>query len=158
MRNLSRSVLAMTVVALLAIPAVAGDHGKCDSSTQDCLDYMAKHYKEKGWVGIEGEKVGDAGFFKITAVVEDSPAEVAGLEVGDVLVAINGLEFGTGEKSAWKEIKAEMKPGHQIEYTVKRMGHAKQIPVTLGDVPEAVMAQWVGQHMMEHTVVEVAQK
>lgn len=158
MRYVSRTILALTILALVAIPAVAGEKGKCDSSTQDCLDYMAKHYKDKGWVGIEGEKVGDAGYFKITKVVEDSPAEAAGLEVGDVMIAINGLRFGTEDKAKWKAIKAEMKPGSEIEYTVKRMGHEEQVAVTLGEVPETVMAQWIGEHMMDHAVVEVAQK
>jgi hypothetical protein len=51
-----------------------------------------------------------------------------------------------------------MVPGNEVTYTVLRHGKEKELAVMLGKVPEEVLAQWVGGHMLEHAVVEVAEK
>jgi S1-C subfamily serine protease len=148
-------VLILALAVLIAGPLMAGGKHKCEASTQECLDKMAVKYKSHGWVGIEGDKK-DGGHFVIKKVIDGSPAEAAGLQKGDVLVAMNGVKFADENKDKLKKIKHDLAPGKTLEYTVKRNGKAKVVAVKLGEVPDEVLAQWVGKHMLEHSAVKVA--
>jgi C-terminal processing protease CtpA/Prc len=135
-------VLGLTVAA----PLVAGDQPRCKASTQDCLNYMTSHLKSRGWVGIEY----DEEYHKVLRVIEGSPAEQAGFRKGDVIVAISGVDVTEDNSDELKKIQYEqMKPGNQMTYTVARAGMRKNLTVTLAAVPEDVMAQWIGRHMLE---------
>jgi S1-C subfamily serine protease len=149
-------LVALLAVALVS-PAIAGKGHKCDASTQDCLNKIAASMKHKGWVGIEYDKEkGDTPI--VTKVVADSPAQKAGLQKGDVLLAVNGVKYGDDDKAKWTKVKKAWKPGSTITYTVKRGSKSKELNVTLGTVPEDVMYAWLGEHMLQHATVEVAQK
>ena len=80
-------LVAAALVATLVTPVLAGEGHKCTASTQDCLNHMAQEFKNRGWLGIEGEK-SDTGF-EITEIIANSPAEESGLRVGDILTAMN---------------------------------------------------------------------
>jgi len=85
-RHLWLLILVIAVIAVL--PAFAGgDHGKCKYSTQDCLDHMAIKMKSSGWVGVELDTEVAEGY-AVTKVFPGSPAEAAGIQAGDVLVAL----------------------------------------------------------------------
>jgi len=146
-----RTVVAICLVALVALPLMAGDGKKCSHSTQECLDLMATKMKDRGWVGIEYEPDD----MKVTKVVGKSPAEAAGFKAGDVMVAVNGIAFG--DENSAKLKKLGWKAGDELTYTVKRGGATKDLKVELGSLPESVLAQWVGSHMVkDHTSVKVA--
>lgn len=146
----SFSLLALALLLAFAGVAFAGHgHEKCTDDTQACLNKLAAKIQEKGWLGVELEK-NDYGYYKITEVVADSPAEAAGLRAGDVLVALNGIVLAEDNKDELKAAKRALGPGKSATYTVKRSGGKQQIAVTLGHVPALVMAEWIGQHMIEH--------
>jgi hypothetical protein len=54
-------------------------------------------------------------------------------------------------------MKSKMAPGKTITYTISRRGKEKQVDVTLASIPDAVMAKWVGSHMLQHASVTIAQ-
>ncbi len=55
--------------------------------------------------------------------------------------------------------KKAMSPGKQVTYTVQRAGADRKITATLAAVPQDVLAQWIGNHMMEHASDQaIAQK
>jgi C-terminal processing protease CtpA/Prc len=146
-----RTFVALCLVALVAVPLMAGDGKKCSHSTQECLDYMAKKMADRGWVGIEYDEEKMA----VSKVIAESPAEAAGFKKGDVMVAINGIAM-KDENSA-KLKKVSWQPGDQVTYTVVRSGTKKDLNVTLGKLPETVLAQWVGNHMVkDHVSTQVA--
>jgi S1-C subfamily serine protease len=148
----------VAVVALVAVPAFAGEGHKCTASTQECLNKMAAKLKNKGWVGIELDKNKDTGTLTVTRVVPGSPAEQAGFRQGDMLLALNGVDMYSSDKKALHGAKKAFKPGAQVTYTVERAGSKRDLDVTLGTVPDDVLAQWVGGHMLEHAdVAEIAQ-
>jgi C-terminal processing protease CtpA/Prc len=157
MRNTNLRIAIAACAAVLALAtAVAGEGDKkCTGTTQDCLDYMAANLKERGWVGVEMDAA-EHGYHAVARVVEDSPAERAGMQVGDVLIAINGIDLAEADKATWHGLQAEMKPGKTIRYTVERKGREINVAVELGRVPDAVLAQWVGNHMLEHATVALA--
>jgi len=154
-----RWVWVLILAVALAAPALAGEKKHdCTASTQDCLNKMVTKFKEKGWVGIEYDKADKGDQQTIQKVVPGSPAEQAGLREGDVLLAINGVRFGDEDKEKWAKVKKAWGPGQTITYTVARDGKKSEVAVTLGHVPEEVMAQWIGEHMLQHATIAVAQK
>lgn len=156
MKTFTKLVAVVAIAGLVGVPALAGEKdGGCGHGTQDCLNYMAKNFAKKGWLGIEGERQ-EGGYFKISKVVDNSPAQEAGLKSGDVIVAYNGHEIGSIDESTWKELEKEMLPGKAVNYTVKRGGSKKDVTATLASMPDNVVAQWVGRHMLEHAAVDVA--
>jgi serine protease Do len=70
----------------------------------------------------------------VTAVLPDSPAEAAGLQPGDVIVAWNGKPVADprvlGLAVAWSKI------GEKAKATVKRNGKDLSVTVTVGQRPE----------------------
>ena len=95
-------VLALALA--VAIPAVAGDdHEKCTADTQTCLNMMVSKLKERGWVGINMDE--EDGKLTVLSVENDSPAAEAGMREGDVLVAMNGIEFSDANQEKLYEAK-----------------------------------------------------
>ena len=148
-----RSLLLVAAALAIAGPSMAGE--KCTASTQECLDYMATQMKDSGWVGIELDN-SDHGMV-VTKVVPNSPAEASGMQSGDVLFAMYGIEFSEANQEQLKEARKEWKPGQAVEYTIKRDGVDKKINLTLATMPADVLAQWIGRHMMEHATIDTAE-
>ncbi len=157
MSNYCRSLCVIALALTFAIPAVAlaGPGERCSSSTQECLDYMAAHFQNRGWVGIEIDS-DEEGRRTVTRVVEDSPAQAAGFQVGDVLLGFNGVRFGEGDEEAIRQAKARMHVGAEVTYLVERRDSDVELSATLAAVPDHVLAGWVGHHMLEHATVAVA--
>jgi predicted metalloprotease with PDZ domain len=142
------AILALLLPLVLAPAAFAGGDHRCDKSTDECLTALSKKIQSKGWVGIETEKVAE-GQYKITEVVAGGPAAAAGLRAGDVLVGLNGVRFASGDKESIKAAKKSLAVGVTAQYMIERRGKAQQVAVTLGEVPREVMAQWIGEHMLD---------
>lgn len=137
-------------IVLFAVASSAGAGEKCTASTQDCLNKMTQNLQNRGWVGIEMDNEGGAYTMVVTKVIEGSPAEAAGFKPGDVLVAVNGIAFSDENEKQLKDAQYAMVPGADFTYTVARRGSNVDLDVELGHIPDAVMAQWVGGHMMDH--------
>jgi serine protease Do len=69
----------------------------------------------------------------IQSVTAGGPAEDAGLEQGDVIVAVNGVTIGTG--GALQEQIAILDQGDQVTVGVFRDGRARDVKVRLGAAP-----------------------
>jgi C-terminal processing protease CtpA/Prc len=148
------------VLATLALtgPVLAGD-SKCTHNTQECLDYMATQMKDSGWVGVELEGSDDKyGPMTLTKVVEGSPAAEAGLQKGDVLVAIGGIPLGDGNQEKLTQARASRKPGDSVTWSITRGEQPLEVGIKLGAMPADILARYIGQHMLEHASTEVASK
>lgn len=137
-----------TMALAIAAPALAGSGAKCTENAQACLNHWAKS-KDKPWAGLSYDMAAN-GATSIKSISPGSPAASAGFEVGDVLVAINGVKWTDME--AMKKAKSEWKIGQTISYTVSRAGAEKQLAVTLAQMPTEVFASVVGSHMLENHV------
>ena len=79
------------------------------------------------------------------------------ISIGDVLLALNGADLYAEDKTAIKKVKEGLAVGSRVQYTVERAGAKAQVAATLAPVPEAVLAQWIGEHMLDqHSHVRVA--
>ena len=71
----------------------------------------------------------------VYSIAEGSGAESAGLQVGDLIVKVDGEVVNTSAKL--NEIRDRKKPGESITFTVIRNGELQDIKVVLGeDIPE----------------------
>jgi C-terminal processing protease CtpA/Prc len=104
----------MLVAAFFALAwagTVSAGGEKCEYSTQECLDYMATKMKGSGWVGVELDRAEDTEAMRVTRIVANSPAEGAGIQAGDLLVAINGIALGKANEeklmdTCWSTLKS----------------------------------------------------
>jgi S1-C subfamily serine protease len=69
----------------------------------------------------------------IGQVVPGSPAAAAGLQAGDVIVAVDGQALSS--ESALAQALSQHKPGDSVTLTVIRSGQQMNVPVTLGTAP-----------------------
>ena len=153
--KLRRSAVLLALLALSPGTAPAGD---CPYTTQECLDYMATKMKDSGWVGVELEGSEAGAAMTVTRVVEGSPAEAAGIRVGDVLVAINGIELTPANQEELAAAREAWKPGSDVTWTMTRGASPRDLQITLERMPADVLARFIGQHMLEHADMEVATK
>jgi C-terminal processing protease CtpA/Prc len=153
------AIAAVSLISVLSTPVVAGDdHGhayRCSEEAQTCLNAMASRFDGRGWAGVEMEYT-EAGP-TVKAVHSGTPASRAGVQVGDVLTAINGVEISEDNKEKLGALELEMKPGKIFTYSISRKGKEREVQFALAEMPIEIAAKLVGQHMIEqHTTVEIA--
>ena len=154
-----RKVFAvLVVVTVLAMPAMAGDKGKCKGSGEDCLAKMKAKYSEKAWLGI-GYDTDDSGHWVVDKGYKGSPAQKAGFEKGDVLLAIDGVKYSKDNKEELKAVYAKLSPGSETTYVVKRDGEKVKLHATLANIPTDVQKEWIAEHMQHnHPEMQMAAK
>ena len=150
MKKLLTTILTLALI-LPVTPVGAGEkaYKECPGDAADCARQMKEKFKERGWVGINMDYDQEQGVTVITHVVTQSPAEKAGFEVGDVLLGLNGVDYTEENAEALKAEFAGFKPGSRATFQVNRGGEAIDIQVELEQIPQAILAQWVGQHILE---------
>lgn len=83
----------------------------------------------RGWFGISIQGPPLNSYQEITNVVADSPAEKAGLRIGDLLVAMDGRSLkGIEATVAFRDVK----PGQKVVLSVIRDGDFLKLTVILG--------------------------
>ena len=153
-----RTLLVATAVLALAVPALAGEgHGECTATTQECLNKMTSYYTSAGWSGLDGDFDKETGVFTVTSVASHSPAAEAGLRVDDLIVGMNGEYFADMSEEDWAASKSERTPGKEVTYITKRDGHKKKVAVTLAKMPENLLAEKIGKHIVDHATVASVQ-
>lgn len=150
-----KKLLTTTLTLALLMPAATSwaeekAHKTCPEDAADCAKMMKKQFKKRGWVGINMEYDKERGVTYISNVVAKSPAERAGFEVGDVLKGLNGVDYSEENEKALKTEYASFEPGSSATFSVERNGKPMEIEVHLEQIPQAILAQWVGQHVLEY--------
>jgi S1-C subfamily serine protease len=75
-------------------------------------------------------------------VVADSPAEQAGLQVGDRITAVDDQTIDADHALA--DVIAGYTPGQQVTLTVVRDSETLTVKLTLGENPDQAGQPWVG--------------
>ena len=152
-------------LAFAVLPAIAGEghakaesaeyEKKCGADAQACLNWFAHKYEGRGWAGVSLEMSDDG--LRVSEVHHGTPAAKAGVKVGDVLLAINGIEYAEENKEKMAKLEGQMLAGNEFTYTIARNGKNKEISFALAEMPMDVVARMVGMHMLnDHAAVEVA--
>jgi len=143
---------ALLVALMLAPVAVAQERERCDADLESCLNWMAKFYANRGWSGLEL----DDSTYVISGLFPGSPAASSGIQVGDQLVAVNGLDISdTNNIEQLMELQQQMTPGATRTYTLKRDGKRRNYDFKLVAMPFETVARMVGMHLLtDHTMLE----
>ena len=122
---------------------------RCNQTTRECLDYMSRKMRASGWVGVELEFDGKK--FTVQKVIVGSPAKEAGLKVGDILLAIDGVPAReVADRMVSRRNRPKWKPGQLIKYKIEREGRGRTIEIEMTRMPAHVLARYIGQHLIEY--------
>jgi 2-alkenal reductase len=72
----------------------------------------------------------------VTSVTDGGPADAAGVQPGDIVVALNGTTID--QENAFSEVLFDFAPGEEIEATIVRDGEEMTVTLTLGRRDEFV--------------------
>jgi serine protease Do len=105
---------------------------------------MAKGRVVRGWLGVViqeitpeiAETIGVKEGILVSQVAPGSPAEKAGLKVGDIIVAIDGEKVREVRELQFRVMKTP--PGTEITLTIIRGGKEQTIKAKVGEMPEEV--------------------
>ncbi len=98
----------------------------------------------RGWIGIAPEDITDEqarrlglarGGVVITNLFVDSPALAAGLQPGDLVLAIDGVEVRSAQEALTRI--AQLRPGRKITLRVQRGAQLADLPVDVTERPRA---------------------
>ena len=117
------TLLALALTLSLSAAVWAGGE-KCDHEAHNAKMAAGAH----GWLGIETDKA-----HTVVAVAAGSPAEKAGFQKGDVVLALNGAPLSDAAKV--KEAKAHCNIGKTVTYTIQRGGAQQTLTATLAAAP-----------------------
>jgi S1-C subfamily serine protease len=118
-----RFVLSLIALLLLAVPAFAQSNKPWLGVAVEVVD------------GADAEKIGIAGGLKVTRVVASSPADMAGLLVGDIILTAGESAVTSIEKMG--EVMGQLRPGDFLALGVRReSGATEPVIVTLASTDE----------------------
>jgi len=122
---------------------------------------------ERGWLGVTVQPldrelatyfgITDATGVVINSVSADSPASRAGLEAGDVVAAIDGMEVEAEKEEdlgAFQRRVASLEPGRTVALSILRDGEERRHEVRIGVQPKVVPDEAeseAGMHVQEIT-------
>ena len=141
----------IAVVAVVAMTGIAGGALAKEKSSKSKSKTEAPGTETgNGYLGVSLQELTDdvrkgldldvSKGVLVSGVEEDAPAELAGIEEGDVITAINGKTV-----SSASELRAEVRsvePGKTARVDVVRDGKKQTITVTVGERPEPETFIW----------------
>lgn len=87
----------------------------------------------RAYLGLQlGDLTGAVGVV-VLGVAPSGPSETAGVQVGDIIVSINGKS--TPSTPAMAQLLADLSPGDTATLNIKRNGQGMSVTVTLGELP-----------------------
>jgi membrane-associated protease RseP (regulator of RpoE activity) len=78
----------------------------------------------------------------VQEVVTGSPAEDAGMAIGDIITAVDGTPIDANHRLA--DVVGQYQPGDRVKLTILRAGATKSITATLGENPQDSTRPYLG--------------
>ena len=103
--------------------------------------------RKRGWLGVYPEDLSKAARIAIGVeygvlvedVIEKSPADKAGIEIGDVIMEMDGEKIEECEDLHWVVKK---RPNKKVNVLLFRKGEEKRVEVELGEMEEEFPCPW----------------
>ena len=158
-----RKVTILTTILLLSFAAGSAFAGggekakQCSNDVQACIAKFTAWAETGGWNGVYAKGLFSGEKVVVSEVVPGSPGHKAGIQVGDVLLAMNGQALASMTKAQYKTAKKDMKPGSKVVYKLVRNGEKSKVKVAMTNVPQELVAKKLGYHVMKaHSSEKVA--
>jgi serine protease DegS len=120
-----------------------------DIAVRTMQDLIAFGHPMRGWLGIEVQRMPAAlatsnhleagNGVVVTNVYSEGPAAIAGLQAGDILLAINGQAVGDGHAGLY--LLASTRPGDAVTLQVVRNAKPLQLKMMVGTRPAATASE-----------------
>ncbi len=129
--------LLLASAALLASACTTAPLSPVPDPLPETLEWVASHREPGAFLGL-ATRENDSGSLdaltfdpgvRVTEVVENSPAAIAGVEVGDVVLALDGA--AVDDPGALEELLRRAEPGTGAELRVQRGDTVFAVPVVL---------------------------
>lgn len=139
--------------AFLSVAAFAQDDGPEPDEPNHLGRVFSMAFGGGSYLGVEIQDVNSSNYAQlglsevrgvnVTRVVENSPADKAGIKEGDVIVAFDGQSVTSTRKLT--RMISEVAPDHTVDMTVIRGGSEIRLPVTVGkrEMPGFANGTWV---------------
>lgn len=95
-------------------------------------DIIANGKVIRGQLGISGEQLQNRPGIFVTAVAIGSPADIAGIQPQDIILAIDGIVIESAAETL--NMIAETKPGTELEIEVSRGGNLLALKATVAEL------------------------
>lgn len=128
-KSLKLGVVLAAAVAMLALAGTGAEAGE--------KAYLGVYMQELTKDVREGLDIKTERGVLISGVAEDSSAEAAGIEDGDVIVEFDGKDVDSADEL--QELVADMDPGDKVKIVLIRDGERKTIELELGERPADFM-------------------
>ncbi len=143
--NRRMAATAGAVAALLAVTTAADVMAKEKKASKE------KAKTESGYIGVYMQELtsdvkkgldlkGVEEGVLISGVQDDSPAEKAGLEEGDVVISFGGKDVATPDQL--RDAVREFQPGAEAKLEAVRDGKTKSFTLTIGEKPDDEVFSW----------------
>ncbi len=86
----------------------------------------------RGQLGFVGEELRGRPGIEVKAVAQNSPAAIAGLQPGDIIMAIDGIRLESASKTL--DMIAETQPGTVLEMEISRNARTITMQVTVAEL------------------------
>ena len=143
-----KSFVLILIVASTCAAALAQKTPEAKKGTVIAPKTFAWSFGDEGgsYLGVETQEVNRDNYGKfglrdgrgvaVEKVMDNSPAQAAGLQNGDVIVSFNGEEVTSTRKLT--RLVGEVAPDHQAKVSVWRNGGEQDLTVTMGKRPTPV--------------------
>lgn len=156
-----KSLTALTIIAAISF-LLAGTAYAQKKSKVVVEDKKVKKIEDKGaFLGIYMEELDDeirkerdypkSTGVLVTKVMEESPAEEAGIEDGDVIYLFGGETVESGKQLA--EMVSSRKPGEKVEIVLYREGKKKTIDLALAEKKTSYVTIDIDDEDLKHSVM-----
>src|SRR5262245_1665919 len=129
-QRISRTFL----VAVLAAATVAADEPRCTATARECEQQIRQMLAGRRFLGVQVDPERSPGPLRgliVRGVIENSPAERAGVKTGDRLIAVNGKSLVKATGVQFKQLVAEARGNGRIWMIILRQGAYKKIETRL---------------------------
>lgn len=124
---------------------------------RDIVDSIITNgYIVKPYIGVsvntvsnEATGYGLPGGASVQQVTEGSPAEKAGLQVNDIITAVNGTEISSSGELV--EIVGNCAPGDELTLSVYRQGETLELTLTVGEQTKSALEATSNQQSQQQT-------
>jgi len=129
-----RKVLGLSLILFFAVGLVFSSSVFSKKYEKAERGWLGVYIEDLNWEMLEALDLESGEGVLIAEVVDDSPAEKAGLKAGDVVLFFDKNKIG--DVNQFIKLVSKTKPGERAKITVIRDGDKKRILVKMGKKPE----------------------
>jgi predicted metalloprotease with PDZ domain len=148
----SRLVVLSLLLAAISADAQDVQSHKCSTPARECEQQIRQMLTGKRYLGVQVEEMNPG--LLVKSIVPDSPADRAGLDKGDRLMAVNGHSTVKATIADFKKILGDIGANGRLWIIVQRHGVLKTFDARLEPYSKAQIDKIVAQHLQEEHPAE----